>query len=91
MINYKDHEIDIAKTNFSDGVAILPLPTGEIVCIPEEGATAEELELIEQIKADVAGRPPVEIPTVEALPSVEEQLSELKQLVADLASLQLEV
>ncbi|MBN7773152.1 hypothetical protein [Clostridium aminobutyricum] len=56
MINYKNHEIDISTTNYSDGVAIIPLPTGEIVCIPEEDATAEEMGIIEQIKADASAR-----------------------------------
>lgn len=53
---YKEHEIDLTKTNYSDGVAIMPLPDGSIVCIPEQDATADELGIISEIKADVENR-----------------------------------
>ncbi len=75
---YKDKEIDISTTNYSEGVAILPLPTGEIVCIPENGATHEELEIIRQIKEDVEGRSePEPLPYAEPGPTIEEYLIDL--------------
>lgn len=55
-MKYEEHEIDIATTNFTDGVAILPLPDGSIKCLPEQDATAEELAIIAEVKADVENR-----------------------------------
>lgn len=74
---YKNHEVEISTTSYSDGVVILPLPSGEVVCIPEEGATAEELELIQQIREDVSGRPDLEPVIVTAEPTAEEYLLDL--------------
>lgn len=74
---YKEHEIDIATTNFSDGVAIIPLPDGSIVCVPEEGATADELEVILQIRADVESRPQPEPVIVPVEPTTAEYLIDL--------------
>jgi hypothetical protein len=78
---YKDIEVDIAITNYSDGVAIIPFPD-EVVCIPEDGATLEELEIIRQIKEDVAGRPVVEPEPVVAPPTAEERLAALEDKLA---------
>lgn len=74
---YKDQEIDISTTNYFEGVAILPLPSGEIVCIPEDGATQEELELIQQIRADVENRPAPEPVIAVIEPTMEEYLLDL--------------
>ena len=53
-MEYKD--LDISTARFEDGVAIVPLPDGQILCIPEEDATTEELGIIQQIKEDAANR-----------------------------------
>ncbi|QOX63664.1 hypothetical protein FRZ06_10025 [Anoxybacterium hadale] len=74
---YKDHEIDISTTNYTAGVAIIPLPDGSIVCIPEEGATVEELELIQRIRDDVESRPAPEPIDVAPEPTTEEYLVDL--------------
>ena len=75
---YKEQEIDIATTFYSEGVAIIPLATGEIVGIPEDGATPEELDIIQQIKDDVESRPePEPPPYAEPEPTVEEYLIDL--------------
>lgn len=74
---YKDHEIDISTANYTEGVAIILLQEGSIVCIPEDGATAEELELIQQIKDDVSNRPELEPVIVPVEPTTEEYLIDL--------------
>ncbi len=70
---YKEHEIDITATDFLEGVAIIPLPNGEIVCIPEDGATSEELNIIQIIKADVEARPPIEHEPITPEPTLEQR------------------
>lgn len=55
-MKYKEYEIDIEKTNYNEGVAILNLPDDSILCIPEDGANTEELNIIQQIKEDVRKR-----------------------------------
>lgn len=72
---YKDLDISIAR--FEDGVAIVPLPDGQILCIPEEDATIEELEIISEIKLDVESRPVEEIEEPEPEPSIDEYLVDL--------------
>lgn len=69
MIKYRDFEIDVLTTNFANGCAIIPLPDG-LVCLPEQDATLEELEIIQQIKDDVEARPKPEV--VEVKPYFDE-------------------
>jgi hypothetical protein len=74
---YKNQEIDIRAINYSEGVAIIPLSDDSIVCIPEDGATAEELELIQQIRDDVESRPAFEPVIAPVEPTTEEYLVDL--------------
>jgi len=74
-MKYKNIEIDIADTNYVEGAATVSLPTGEIVCIPEQDATLEELDIIRQIKEDVALRPVLEIVPSVPMPTTEERLA----------------
>ena len=70
---YKEHEIDITTTDYLEGVVVIPLPGGEIVCISEEGATSEELKIIQLIKADVEERPPIEHEPITPEPTLEQR------------------
>jgi hypothetical protein len=80
-MKYKDIEVDISKTNFVGGVAIIPLPDESMLCIPEEGATQEELEIIQQIKEDVAKRPVITPEPGEHITTSEERIDLLQQAV----------
>ena len=71
---YRDQEIDISKTNYNERVAMLPLQDGSIISIPEQDATAEELQIINTIKADVASRPIEEPPAIQTQPTSEQKL-----------------
>ena len=84
-MKYKEHEIDISITSFSEGVAIIPLEDGTIVCISEQDATEEELVIIAEIKADVKARPVIEVPEVIPQPTSEERISSLELLVLQLS------
>ena len=55
-MTYKNFEIQPSSCAYTDGVAIIPLLNGEILCLPEEDCTAEEMELIQAIRDDVEGR-----------------------------------
>jgi hypothetical protein len=83
-MKYKEFDIDVSTTSYSDGVAILPLPDGSLICIPEEGATPEELEIIRQIREDVAGRPVQEPEEVVAAPTAEDRLAAVEEALAAL-------
>lgn len=84
MIKYKEHEIDISTTNYSDGVVIIPLPNNEIVCIPEENCTSKEYEIIQCIKEDVKKRPVIEPVDIKPQPTQEDRISQLETLVLQL-------
>lgn len=77
MATIIDTLTNLSTTNYSEGVAIIPLPTGEIICIPKEGATAEEMELIQHIRDDVNNRPEPEPVVVTTEPTAEEYLIDL--------------
>lgn len=51
---YEGVEIDISKCDFVNGFATLPIGLG--LSIPEEGATAEELVIIQAIKDNMKNR-----------------------------------
>jgi hypothetical protein len=87
MIKYRDIEIDITQCNFTDDVAIIPL-NGEIVCLPLEDATAEELEIIQAIRDDVEGRP---IPEPVMIAPIKTEFEILKETVDALVLASLEV
>lgn len=79
MIKYKEYEIKISDCNFSENVAILKLDDGSIICIPEDGATTEEFEIIKAIKNDVESRPVV----VDIYAINDAKIAELKKLLSD--------
>lgn len=84
MLKYKEYDIDISTTNYSNGVAIIPLPNNEIICIPEENATIEQLNIIQQIKHNVEKRPKPEPVEVKQTPTQEQRISDLELLALQL-------
>lgn len=86
MVKYKDYEIEISSCNYSDGSAYIPLPDSSVVCISKQDATAEELEIIALIKADVDGREPapnVPIVTLETrVVTLEDENASLRKRLA---------
>jgi len=76
---YKDYEIDIDTINYNKGIAIIPLPSGEIVCIPEEIFTQEERQLVDEyIKLHANDTEPE---VVEPLTPVKTELEILRETV----------
>jgi hypothetical protein len=59
----------------------MPLPDGSIECVPEEGATPEELEIIQQIKADMLNRPIVPPEEPSKIPTLQEQVDAICSVV----------
>jgi hypothetical protein len=86
-MTYKNFEINLSQCNFTDDVAIIPL-NGEIVCLPLEDATADELEIIQAIRDDVEGRP---IPEPVIVVPIKTEFEILKETVDALVLASLEV
>lgn len=74
-----DIAINIDKCNYAEGVAVLSLPDGGIMCLPEEDATPDELEVIQSIRAEVETR----TPTPQDPPVVPEPVDEEKAAMAE--------
>jgi hypothetical protein len=86
-MTYKNFEINLSQCNFIDNVAIIPL-NGEIVCLPLEDATTEELEIIQAIRDDVEGRP---IPEPVIVVPIKTEFEILKETIDALVLASLEV
>ena len=84
-MRYNDVEIDISNTNYVENAVTMLLPDGTIVCIPEQDATLDELAIINEIKADVALRPVLEVIPSDPIPTLEDRVSGVETEVADIS------